>query len=678
MLYITNITYLTQGFTWVNFILDTIWGGTFSLGLYYIVLYFYRKQRDHSLVIYGLSGIICGLRLSQALLQQVVTGKLYLFLCILSYCFLILSLNSINPNRRWTLIIFILLSLTALMEMGLLSLNNINFIRISFIIYSIVLTVIIFIHIFYCYKYKLKIRHNTLYISIFIMLSIISLIVHLFNIAEAVIISEIASLVSLLIINLVGAKHIAHYFSEVEDLTYNLKVSNISLKKSEELIKQKNYELHHQANHDFLTELPNRMSLYHMAKKTLDNNYNKNHKVGLILLDLDKFKQLNDTMGHKTGDLLLTNFAQKVRSILRSSDQFFRLGGDEFTIMVTEIHNQADLKRVVNKIYKELEAPLELGDIDYRVSCSMGVALFPDNGGNIDSLLAKADMALYSAKDKGRNRAIFFDNSIQGKSDKYYAMSKKLSESLQNNEFFLHFQPQFKRDNDWYIWGFEALVRLEDGYGGYISPTEFIPIAEDSGFILPLGAWILDRACKLTKPWIDMAPHLKISVNVSASQFRSETFISDLFKILKKRNFPAKNLVLELTENLAMNNDNHTIKTIELIRKSGIEISIDDFGTGFSSINYLKQFPLDHIKIDKCFIDDITNSNSDKVIVSSIINMAISLGMDVIAEGVELTEQLIFLNENGCNIIQGYLMSKPLEEKDARILLKKEINQNAS
>ena len=649
-------------------------GGILGLGLFYMALYFFRKQREPGQIAYGTVGVAAGLRLSLSSLIHFsyisadVYGTLHVFLFILSSWLIAVSLIYLKPAGRTGLIIFFTGCVTA--ASCIISLGSAS----EYVRGITLLVFFILIQFSGGYHGVLSLagrgRSRTLlYVYTLSLTSNLFFLKNYFLGSSRFLPWEICFFFAAVIILLSEARNIALYFSEVEDLTYSLKVTNASLKKSEDLIKKKNDELHHQANHDFLTKLPNRMSLYHMTSTTLKNNYKKNHKVGFLLMDLDRFKQLNDTMGHKMGDCLLSKFSLRIRSTLRNTDQLYRLGGDEFTVMVSEIHREEDLQVVVDKIYRALEVPIELGDMKYRVSSSMGVSLYPDHGSDIDTLLGKADIALYTAKEEGRNRAVFFNESMQGKSDQYFSLRKRLSEALEKNEFSLYFQPQYETDREGNIFGFEALVRLGDGDGGFIPPSLFVPIAEDSGFILPLGNWILERACRITGTWVSRNPELKISVNISASQVRSDCFIEDLLSILEETGFPPENLVLELTESLALNSDERTYRVIRCLRDMGIEIAIDDFGTGFSSLSYLKEFPLDHIKIDKAFIQDIPRSKPDMAIVRSIIEMGDSLNMKIIAEGVEKEEQYLFLKEKGCRIVQGYYTGMPLPADDAARLL---------
>ncbi len=654
----------------VGFFIALFWIGFLWMGMYFVGLYFLRKQRDSSFFLHGMTCLFAGMKLGVFHYFSSVAGisfpdflpegylKIYLTVSVVSSYFLLLTILSYAYTQKHNILSgffsFIFL-LTGMLIVRIQKTNLIFLIFRSFEVLVFFLSLSIFLLLF---SSRNQIREK--WLLILLSMSVLLSFFPSWSRPVFELWSSGCQTLSILILIYLKSLQISSYFSEVEDLTYDLKVINASLKKSEMTVKKVNEQLQYQANHDFLTNLPNRMSLYNMAEKTLQDAFDRNHKVGFLLLDLDRFKQLNDTMGHQMGDRLLSLFSERIRSILRSSDYLYRLGGDEFTIIAGEIHDKDDLVRIIDKIYRELECPVSLGDVEYRVSSSIGAALFPDHGKDIDTLMGKADIALYGAKESGRNRSVFFHPSMQDESDSYFHMHKKMTSALENNRFTLYFQPQFITGNPLCLYGYETLVRLKDSRGTIIPPSRFIPIAEDSGFILPLGNWILDRACEISKKLLKENPSLAISVNISPIQFRSETFLKELLLILQRHDFPPRNLIIELTESLVMDKDCSTLNKIREIRDLGIKISIDDFGTGFSSLNYLKEFPLDHLKIDRSFISGLPESKPDKAIVKSIIEMSDSLGMTVVAEGIENSEQLAFLQSHGCHLVQGFLTGRPV------------------
>lgn len=431
--------------------------------------------------------------------------------------------------------------------------------------------------------------------------------------------------------------------------------------------KQAEQAIHNLAYFDTLTKLPNRRLLMDRLGHALVASNRSLEFGALMILDLDNFKVLNDTKGHDVGDRLLIAVAQRIIDAVRPEDTVSRLGGDEYVVMIeslgtddTAAANQVEI--VAGKIRAALNQPYKLSESDqvYYSTSSIGVTLFSGNGLPIDVLLKQADMALYQAKGAGRNTVRFFNPAMQASIESRAHMEAALRNSLELNEFHLFYQPQI--DQHGLVVGAEALLRWLPANQPPVPPVQFIPLAEDTGLIIPLGLWVLQTACAQLQAWsADAATrHLQISINVSARQFRQVDFVEQVFDALKQSGINPGLLKLELTESLVLENVHDVITRMEQIRAFGVTFSLDDFGTGFSSLSYLKQLPLDEVKIDQSFVRDITTDPSDAAIVRAIIAMSRSLGIHVIAEGVETAAQLQFLKENGCTNFQGYLFSKPI------------------
>ena len=457
-------------------------------------------------------------------------------------------------------------------------------------------------------------------------------------------------------------------FSETEALSSRLSIANDALNHSRREVHKKNSELQVLASSDHLTGLPNRMALFELVDKELARAGRSGQKVGVILVDLDSFKQINDNYGHDRGDQVLCEFASRVSRILRKGDSVFRLGGDEFTVIVPDLTEPESLVTVAEKILGTLSFPIELEGFHCQMSTSMGISQFPDDGDSVHSLLKHADIALYEAKNQGRNRFVWFDRAMQKLAEDKFRLIRRMPDALQAGEFLLYFQPQMNM-KDYSLYGLEVLIRWKDSESGFLSPGLFIPLMEETGFIHILGEWIMDKAFTTALPWVETNPELLISINISSVQFNSREFLEILDFNLIKTGFPGKNLVLELTEGVIMNDNRETLRKLDGIKRRGIRISVDDFGTGYSSLGYLKKFPLDHLKIDQSFIRDLFLTDFDKEIVSTIIDLAAILGLEVIAEGIEMPEQQAFLESRGCYIMQGFLMGRPVPPETITDLL---------
>ena len=433
-------------------------------------------------------------------------------------------------------------------------------------------------------------------------------------------------------------------------------------------------QLHHLAFYDSLTQLPNRRLLLDRLGQALAGSVRNQQQGAIMFLDLDNFKTLNDTQGHDVGDRLLIETAQRLHSSVRKGDTVARLGGDEFVVMLEGLEADdlvaAQVEGVAEKILAALEHPyrLELNTgsgkyhtIDYRCTASIGVTLFGTQAENVDELLKQADLAMYQAKEAGRNTIRFFDPDMQATITQRVAREADLREAVQQGQFLLHYQPQLVGAGQ-RLTGAEALVRWQHPQRGTVSPAEFIPLAEETGLILPLGHWVLQTACAQLAAWAaqpEMA-HLALAVNVSAHQFRQTDFVEQVLAVLASTGANPERLKLELTESLLVNNVEDIITKMTMLKAKGVGFSLDDFGTGYSSLSYLKRLPLDQLKIDQSFVRDVLTDPNDAAIAKMIIALAESLGLLVIAEGVEIEEQRHFLARHGCHAYQGYLFSKPL------------------
>lgn len=425
-------------------------------------------------------------------------------------------------------------------------------------------------------------------------------------------------------------------------------------------------QIHRLAFYDSLTGLPNRRLLQEQLKKSIQMNSRHGVRGALLFIDLDNFKTLNDTLGHDVGDVLLQQVAQRLGNCVRESDTVARLGGDEFVVVLDDLDGDAldaasHSEAIGKKILNALNAPYRLAGREHRSSPSIGITLMGDAVQSVDDLLKQADLAMYQAKAAGRNTLRFFDVAMQSDVDSRVAMESDLRDGLQGGEELeLHFQPMV--DLLGHVTGAEALVRWRQPLRGLVMPTEFIPLAEATGLILPLGRWVLNTACEQLALWAcdPTTSHLSLAVNVSARQLHEPDFVTQVASILERTGAPAHCLRLELTETVLVHRVEDIIAKMKELRTMGVGFSLDDFGTGYSSLNYLKQLPLDLLKIDHSFVQDVLTDSNDAAIARTIVGLGHSLGLTVVAEGVETAEQRTFLASIGCFSYQGFLFAKPL------------------
>jgi diguanylate cyclase (GGDEF)-like protein len=427
-------------------------------------------------------------------------------------------------------------------------------------------------------------------------------------------------------------------------------------KKSEE-------RLSYLAQYDALTGLPNRQLFREQLGLALGRAKRTGLQLALMFIDLDRFKEINDTLGHATGDRLLRAIARALKESLRDADSIARLGGDEFTIILENISSVEQVIAVAEKVKAALAEPIVIEGRELFVTASIGISM--DTGiGDIDALVQTADIAMYRAKEEGRNTYEFYAAGMNAGMAGRLEMEIKLRHALERQEFVLHYQPMVAID-DGRITGVEALIRWINPVLGSVPPTRFIPLAEETGLIVPIGRWVLETACRQAKAWLDQGlPRLVVSVNLSPRQVHQKNLVEMISSVLERTGLDPTQLNLEITEGVIMHRPDQAVHLFEQLHKLGVQLSVDDFGTGYSSLSYLRRFPVQWLKIDRSFVEDVTTKEDDASIVAAIIAMAKSLKIAVIAEGVETREQLDFLANLRCNEYQGYYFSEPLPASD--------------
>jgi diguanylate cyclase (GGDEF)-like protein len=419
-------------------------------------------------------------------------------------------------------------------------------------------------------------------------------------------------------------------------------------------------QVHFLAHYDPLTGLANRTLLHLHLSAALAQARTARKKVAVLLLDLDHFKIINDSLGHSAGDALLKEMAERIKKNVRDCDTVARVGGDGFLVILAELDNDSDANQAAERIMKAISAGYTHQGVLLNATCSIGISLFPDFGEDCETLIKNADAAMYCAKESGRNRVRFFAEEMNAGAMERLTMENNLRMALDRQEFFLEYQPQMEIATG-RVTGLEALLRWKHPVLGLISPGTFIKVAEVGGLILPIGEWVLRTACAQVRRWQDEGlPAIPVAVNVSAVQFRQEGFCDLIRTVLHETGLAPQFLELELTESLLLSNEDVMFRVLNDLKAMGVNLTIDDFGTGYSSLSYLRQFPVTKLKIDRSFINDVARNSSDAAIATAIISMGRHLNLRVIAEGVENEEQLAFLRAQRCDQIQGYYLSKPL------------------
>jgi diguanylate cyclase (GGDEF)-like protein/PAS domain S-box-containing protein len=446
---------------------------------------------------------------------------------------------------------------------------------------------------------------------------------------------------------------VTHYFSTFSDISGHMA--------AEERIRQL-------AFYDALTGLPNRSTFYSLMKQSLVLARRDDIAGGIMFIDLDRFKYINDTLGHGAGDELIRRVSARLKTCLRSSDVVARLGGDEFVVGLFDVKAQEDAAIVAKKMLATFATPFLIDGRDISISASIGISVYPGDGIDIDDLIKYADIAMYRAKDQGRNKYLFYSNDMNIRSLDKLEMESSLRRALDRKELLLHYQPQANIHTG-EMTGAEVLIRWQHPEMGMVSPGQFIPLAEETGLVVPIGRWVMNKAVEQNKAWqASGLPIVKLAVNLAAQQFHP-ALADEVSSVLIQHDLANEYLELEITESMVMNNADQVIEMLSDMDRLGVKTSLDDFGTGYSSLSYLKRFPIYKLKVDQSFVRGLPGDADDVAITRAIIGMGKSLGLNVIAEGVETQEQLDFLRAEGCDEIQGYLLSKPIPADEFAALL---------
>ncbi len=431
-----------------------------------------------------------------------------------------------------------------------------------------------------------------------------------------------------------------------------------------------NLQLRHLATHDVLTGLPNRVLLDDRLQQAIAHADRDMRSFALLICDLDRFKLINDSLGHRAGDELLQEVARRLSTVVRTADTVARFGGDEFVLIGTSVADAEDAAGLASRVMDVLQAPVRIAAIDIHTSPSIGIAMYPDDGTTSQALLAHADAAMYSAKQRGRGNFRHYEPGMHAGTEDRVQLESDLHSALAHDQFELYYQPKVDtRTGE--VRSAEALIRWQHPVRGLVSPADFIPLAEECGLIGAIGGWVIREACRQARAWQDDGvPPLRVSVNLSASQFRDSGLVESIRRALGDVRLDARYLEVELTESAVMSDPEQSIAILEQLSAMGVLVSVDDFGTGYSSMSYLRRFPIDKLKIDRVFIDEIVSRPEDASIVRAIVSLAHSLRLKVVAEGVETSAQLDFLKTAGCDEYQGYHYSRPLSATDFEALFR--------
>ena len=450
----------------------------------------------------------------------------------------------------------------------------------------------------------------------------------------------------------------------VAQRTRELEIANEQLELSKEQAESVASRMEYHAHHDSLTGLPNRILLNDRITNELAHARRQQTNAALLFLDLDRFKIINDSLGHAVGDQLLRVIARRLNNCVRDEDTVARLGGDEFMVLLPRIGGSADAGRIAKKIIECLVDPISCNGHELHITTSIGISIYPYDGADAETLIKHADISMYRAKELGRNKAVYYTAEMNAGSRKQLAMETNLRRALEKDQLKLFYQPKVDISRNM-ITGVEALLRWEHPTMGFISPLDFIPVAEDTGLIVPIGEWVLHTAFRQLKQWHNAGfTDLTVAVNLSSAQLSRPGFEDVVAQALKESGLDAGMTELEITENVVMENIDSAIIILEKLKYLGISVAMDDFGTGYSSLSYLRRLPIDIVKIDKSFVSEIPDSAEDVTIAQAIIAMAKSLKLSLVVEGVENVRQLNFFRQQNVNIVQGYLFSKPVEASE--------------
>jgi diguanylate cyclase (GGDEF)-like protein len=462
-----------------------------------------------------------------------------------------------------------------------------------------------------------------------------------------------------------GMQHMVNGFIVLEAGVYVGMATGNSL--LEEITHRRQRDLYMLAHYDHLTGLPNRLLFNDRLQQACQNAARIDKLLALIFVDLDRFKYINDSMGHSFGDRLLSITADRLSASVRQTDTVARLGGDEFVIILQNVENEVDAANVVAGIIEKLRLPMSVFEREIQISASMGLAIYPLHDENIDGLIRKADAAMYEVKQRGRNAYLIYSPDMNHVNIERMGIETQLRMAQESGELILFYQPQMQLSTG-NLSGVEALLRWNHPHLGMVSPASFIPIAEETGLIVSIGEWVLREACRQHLDWIQQGlPAIRMAVNISAVQFQQPAFTSLLKSIIQESGIDPQYLELELTESVVMNHAEHAVQTLTDLRALGVKLAVDDFGTGYSSLSYLRKFPIDRIKIDQSFIRHIESTPANKAIVRAIIALGESLGLETVAEGVETDAELACVTSHRCQEAQGYHFAKPMAASDLTV-----------
>ena len=469
-------------------------------------------------------------------------------------------------------------------------------------------------------------------------------------------------------------KHKSKELNESEKQRINTpnRIDNDEVQENEEDLLEQKVLFEHLANHDVLTGLPNRKFFLDRLEESIEKARRNSAEFAVFFIDLDHFKEINDTMGHQVGDEVLKIVSERLQNQLRNTDCVARLGGDEFTILLEELKEVYDADKFANKLTAVLREPILINNREHCVTSSIGIGIFPNDGSDAETLLKCADVAMYGAKHNGRNAHQFYTQDMTDAAYERLMLETGFQRAMEKEEFVLHYHPLINSLTGQLI-GLEALIRWEHPEMGMLFPVKFLPFVESTGSIIPLGEWVLHTVATQMVEWQKRGfnPGV-VSVNISVKQLSTKGFIAMLEEVLRETKCNPKWIELEIMEDYPMQNPDLSIELLQRIKKIGVTLAMDDFGTGYTSLSYLKQLPIDKLKIDKSFIKNIPGNPEDEKLVKTIISMADNLGLEVLGEGVETREQKLFLQEAGCNNIQGYLYGKPMSAKEVTRMFERE------
>jgi len=457
----------------------------------------------------------------------------------------------------------------------------------------------------------------------------------------------------------------------LKEANERLIIASISAQKMAEFAERAKEQMSHMAGHDHLTGLPNRSLLQDRMAQSIAFAQRHSKKLGLLFLDLDHFKHINDSLGHAVGDELLKSIAKRLQACVRHSDTVCRQGGDEFVVLLNEIEEVHDAVLTAKKIIEAMGLPHLLSGSQLNITFSIGISIFPDDGSDLETVARNADTAMYHAKQKGRNNYQIFVKDMEVRALARQSMEQKLHNALEQNRFVLHYQSKVNLETG-SLTGVEALIRLRESDNQLIYPEHFISIAEDCGLILPIGRWVLHEACRQTQAWLQAGFDIRqVAVNVSSREFHSQGFLAGVISVLNETGLDPHYLELEITESGLMEDTEQLMETLHTLKELGVQVAIDDFGTGYSSLSYLARFPLDTLKIDQSFVQNLDNAShdTDNIIISAVIAMGKSLKHRVVAEGIETKQQRAFLQSKNCTEGQGYYFSRPVTAEDFTALM---------